>query len=251
LVALVGSSAGSPSAEALERALGPAVRLALANERLQAEQLFRLHELTELRRRIVAIGDAARRALERDLHDGAQQRLLALAIDLRVALKRAEAAGRVEAAMLVRAAAERVDEATAELRGVAHGIFPSTLANVGLAAALESLADERRMVLSFEVEVGRRFPAEIEAAAYGIVAESTTDAADQVRVWAQERAGELVITIDGATWNGGAVSAEERVGAAGGNVIRTGRRLEAVLPVPAPVDAGARRSSSRRHPTTS
>jgi signal transduction histidine kinase len=234
LVALVGTSAGSPSAGALERTLGPAVRLALANERLHAEQLFRLHELTELRRRIVAIGDAARRALERDLHDGAQQRLLALAIDLRVALKRAEAAGRIEAAMLVRVAAERVAEATAELRDVAHGIFPSTLANVGLAAALESLGDERRIVLSFELEVARRFPAEVEAAAYGIVAESTAGATDQVRVRVQEHAGELVVTVDGAAWTGGAVSAEERVGAAGGNVTRTGRRLEAVLPVQPP-----------------
>jgi signal transduction histidine kinase len=234
LVALVGSSAGSPSAGALEHALGPSVRLALANERLHAEQLFRLHELTELRRRIVAIGDAARRALERDLHDGAQQRLLALAIDLRVALKHAEAAGRVEAALLVRIAAERVAEATAELRDVAHGIFPSTLANVGLAAALESLADERRMVLSFEVEFGRRFPAEIEAAAFGIVAESTASAVEQVRVRVQEHADELVITVDGATWNSGAISAEERVGAAGGNVMWKGRRLEAVLPMPPP-----------------
>jgi signal transduction histidine kinase len=234
LVALIGSSAGSPSAGALEHALSPAVRLALANERLQAEQLFRLHELTELRRRIVAIGDAARRALERDLHDGAQQRLLALAIDLKVALKRAEAAGRVEAAMLVCIAAERVAEATAELRDLAHGIFPSTLANVGLAAALESLGDERRIVLSFELEVARRFPAEVEAAAYGIVAESTAGATDQVRVRVQEHAGELVVTVDGAAWTGGAVSAEERVGAAGGNVTRTGRRLEAVLPVQPP-----------------
>jgi signal transduction histidine kinase len=233
LVALIGFSAGNPSA-ALERALGPAARLALANERLHAEQLFRLHELTELRRRIVATGDAARRALERDLHDGAQQRLLTLSIDLRVALKRAEAAGRVEAAMLVRAGAERVAEATAELRAVAHGIFPSTLANVGLAAALESLADERQLVLSFELEVARRFPAEVEAAAYAIVAEGTTGAADPVRVRVEERAGELVVIVDGATWNGGAVSAEERVGAAGGTVRRTARRLEAVLPVPSP-----------------
>jgi signal transduction histidine kinase len=233
LVALIGSSAASPSA-ALEHALGPAARLALANERLRAEQLFRLCELTELRRRIVATGDAARRALERDLHDGAQQRLLTLAIDLRVALKRAEAGGRVEAAMLVRAAAERVAEATAELRGVAHGIFPSTLANVGLAAALESLADERRLVLSFELAVARRFPAEVEAAAYAIVAEVTAGAGDPVRVRVKEHAGELVVTVEGATWNVAAASAEDRVGAAGGTVRRTGRRLEAVLPVPPP-----------------
>src|SRR5207248_4096341 len=74
VVAVVHSPVGAPSADALERALGPGARLALANERLRAEQLFRLHELTELRRRIVATRDETRQRLERDLHDGAQQR---------------------------------------------------------------------------------------------------------------------------------------------------------------------------------
>jgi signal transduction histidine kinase len=235
LVALIGSAAGTPAPAALERALGPAARLALANERLRAEQLFRLHELTELRRRIVATGDAARRRLERDLHDGAQQRLLALAIDLRIALKRAEAAGRAEAARLLREAAERVGEATVELRGVAHGIFPTTLANAGLAAALDTLADERRLVLSIELDAGRRFPPELETAAYAIVAEGTSSAPDTVRVRVEERRGALLLTLDGAAWDG-VSSAEERVGAAGGTVQRTGRRLRAVLPVPPPVE---------------
>jgi hypothetical protein len=89
-------------------------------------------------------------------------------------------------------------------------------------------------VLSFDLEVARRFPAEVEAAAYAIVAEVTAGAADPVRVRVEEHPGELVVTVDGATWNGAAVSAEERVGAAGGHVMRTGRRLEAVLPVPPP-----------------
>ena len=234
LIALVGSAAGPPPAAALERALGPAARLALANERLGAEQIFRLDELTELRRRIVATGDAARRRLERDLHDGAQQRLLALSIDLRVALKRAESAGRLEAAALLREAADRVAEATAELRNVAHGLFPSTLANAGLAVALESLADERPLLLSIELGAARRFPASIENAAYAIVAEGTAGASEPVRVRVEERASGLLLTLDGAARNGGGVSAEERVGAAGGSVTRTGRRLEAVLPVPPP-----------------
>jgi len=234
LVALVGSATGRPSAAALAQAFGPAARLALANERLRAEQLFRLHELTELRRRIVTTGDNARRHLERDLHDGAQQRLLALAIDLRVALKRAEAAGRPEVTALVSEAAESIAEATAELRILAHGIFPSTLVNVGLAAALESLADDRRLVLSIALRPARRFPTEIETAAYAIVAENTAGASEPVRVRVEERAGELVVTVDGATWNGGPTPAIERAGASGGTVTRAGRRLEAVLPVPPP-----------------
>src|SRR5204863_4083658 len=123
LVALIGSSAGGLPPARLERALGPAAKLALVNERLHAEQLVRLSELTSLRRRLVATGDAERRRIERDLHDGAQQRLLALAIDLQVALKHGDAAGSREAAAMLGRAAERIADATAELRRVAHGIF--------------------------------------------------------------------------------------------------------------------------------
>jgi signal transduction histidine kinase len=230
VIALVGSPAGTPSVDALERALGSAARLALSNERLRAEESFRLYELTQLRRRVVATGDETRRRLERDLHDGAQQRLLALAIDLQVALKHARAAP--EAASLIRAAVERVAAATAELRRVAHGIFPSTLANAGLVAALESLADERRLALSNGLEPGRRFPAEIEAAAYALAAETTVGAARPVRLSLREDRSALVVTLTGATLDGG--GAEERIGAAGGTLAWSDGRLEAVLPVPAP-----------------
>jgi signal transduction histidine kinase len=231
LVALVESRVGAPTANAIDRALGPAARLALVNERLRAEQLFRLHELTELRRRIVTTGDAARRRLERDLHDGAQQRLLALAIDLRVALKQATAAGKDDVGAILRRAASQVDEATAELRSIAHGIFPSVLASAGLTAALDSLADERPLVLS--IELGRRLPAEIEAAAYALVAEETAGASAPVRVRVEKRESELVVALDDAS-NSGASFAEERIGAVGGTLTRAGRRLEAVLPIPPP-----------------
>jgi len=231
VVALVDSPAGAPTASAIDRALGPAARLALVNERLRAEQLFRLYELTELRRRIVAAGDAARRRLERDLHDGAQQRLLALAIDLRVALKQAAAAGKDDVGAILRRAASQVDEATRELRSIAHGIFPSVLASAGLAAALDSLADERPLLLSIELELERRFPAEIEAAAYALVAEETAGASAPVRVRVEKRESELVVALDDAL-NSGASLAEERIGAAGGTIARAGRRLEAVLPIP-------------------
>jgi signal transduction histidine kinase len=229
LVALVDSPAAAPTARAIDRALGPPARLALANERLRAEQLFRLHKLTELRRRIVATGDAARRRLERDLHDGAQQRLLVLAIDLRVARRQAAAAGKDDLAAILRRAASQLDGATCELRSIAHGIFPSVLASAGLAAALDSLADERPLLLSLELE--RRFPIEIEAAAYALVAEETAGASAPVRVRAETRESALVVVLDEA-FNGGASLAEERIGAAGGTLTRVGRRLEAVLPIP-------------------
>ena len=234
IVALVDTPLGPPPASALERALGPGARLALANERLRAEELFRLHELAELRRRIVATRDATRRRLERDLHDGAQQGLLALAIDLRIALKRADAAGQDGAADLLREAAARVDEATRELRAIAHGIFPSVLARAGLAAALDSLADERPLALSVDLELERRFPAEIEAAAYALVAEATAGASTPARVRVEERDSKLVIAVEGVATDGGGAFADDRVGATGGTLTRTGRRLEAVFPAPPP-----------------
>jgi signal transduction histidine kinase len=245
-IALVGSPAGAPSPAALERALGPAARLALANERLRAEESFRLHELTQLRRRIVATGDATRRRLERDLHDGAQQRLLALTIDLRVALKTARASGRADVERLIGAAVDHVAAATDELRAVAHGIFPAVLASAGLAAALQSLADDRRLVLSLELEPGRRFPPEVETAAYAAVAEATANARGPVRVALTERESRLLLRIDATERNGGALAAEERIRATGGTLEREGRRLEAVLPAPPPGIAAPSRSASRQ-----
>jgi signal transduction histidine kinase len=234
LVAVVGSAGGAPQTAALDRALGPAARLALANERLRAEQLARLRELTDLRRRIVATGDSVRRRLERDLHDGAQQRLLALAVDLRVALNRAEAAGRREAAALLREAVDDVCEAIEELRSVAHGIFPSMLATSGLAAALETLADSRALVLSVDLPPGRRFPDEVEAATYALVAGGTDGALEPLRVRVAEREESLWVSVERPASNGAVRAAEDRVGAAGGTVTWTGRRLEALLPVPPP-----------------
>jgi signal transduction histidine kinase len=233
VVALIGSPSRTPSVDALGRALGPAARLALSNERLRAEESFRLHELTQLRSRIVATGDATRRRLERDLHDGAQQRLLALTIDLRVALKQAQASGRPDVERLLGDALERVVAATDELRAVAHGIFPATLTNAGLAAALESLADDHPLVLSVGLEPGRRFPLDVETAAYAVVAEAVTGTPAPVRVAVEERGSQLTLLVDAADANGDATAAEQRVWAAGGTCTRVGR-LRAVLPVPPP-----------------
>jgi signal transduction histidine kinase len=232
LVALVGSPGRSLSAATLDRELGPAGRLALANERLRAEQLARLHELTELRRRIVATGDSERQRLERDLHDGAQQRLLALTLDLRVAHARAEAEEAPDVASSLREAVEHVTAASTELRAIAHSIFPAVLMTSGLGAALETLADDRPLALSVDVDTSRRLPGEVEAAAYAIVAEGTADTRGQVTVDVRERNGQLVVSV--VPWTGSVVSVEDRVGALDGTVEWSGRRLEALLPVPPP-----------------
>jgi signal transduction histidine kinase len=197
VVALVAAPIGVHPTS-LARELGPAGRLSLANERLRAEQLARLRELTELRRRIVSTGDAARRRLERDLHDGAQQRLLALVFDLRVAIARAESAGREDTATLLRSALVHVTSAVTELREVAHGLFPTVLSTSGLVAAVESLADSRPLTLTLGVDARRRFPPNVETAAYAVVSESTEDASDPVRVEITEDGAELRVAVDDA-----------------------------------------------------
>ena len=122
----------------LEPALGSAARLAVENEALRAELLAQVRELRASRTRIVAAGDAERRRLERNLHDGAQQQLLALSYDLRLA----RAGGDAALVGLLDAAGEETTAALEELRELAHGIFPAILGEAGLAPALATLADD-------------------------------------------------------------------------------------------------------------
>ena len=216
----------------IDQAIGPAARLALGNERLRAESLARLAEVAASRARVVEAGDASRRRLERDLHDGAQQRLLALTFDLRVATTQAAAAGREDAAALLRHALDRAARATAELRDVAHGIFPAALASSGLESALQGLADIRPMRLSVQLPPGRRFPAEMESAAYLVVAEAAARGDEVVGVTVVEHDGSLAVSVEGAVWGGRLAAVEDRVGAVGGSITVVGRRLEASLPLP-------------------
>jgi signal transduction histidine kinase len=234
VVALVGAAAGAPRISSLDRELGSAARLALANERLRAEQSARLRELVRTRRRIVAAGDAERRRLERDLHDGAQQRLLALSFDLRVAMNRAKAAGRPDIESALTKALAYVTDAARELRDVAHGIFPAVLATSGLVPALLTLVDTLPLILVLGVSEERRFSAEIEGTAYAVVAEGALDTGPLVRVTVAEEEGFLVVVVDDAAWPRGVVAVADRVGAVGGTISRSESRLEARLPLSAP-----------------
>ena len=168
------------SVDALEVALGPAAQLALGNERLRAEALERLAAASAARARVVATADAARQRMERDLHDAAQQRMLALTYDLRVAVDLAQAVGDEAAFGRLGAAHERAVAASRELRDIAHGIFPAELTASGLEAALESLADVRPLRLAVDLPPGRRYRAEVEAAAYAVIVEAL-DAAEADR----------------------------------------------------------------------
>ena len=195
VVALVESDVTSVGA--LEHELGPAVRLALGNERLRSESLARLEDVTRSRARIVETADAARRRMERDLHDGAQQRLLALTYDLRVALAIAEEAADERVLVPLRAGLARVTAASEELREIAHGIFPAELASSGLEAALESLADVRPVRLSVDLPAGRRYRADIEMAAYAVVVDAVelAEAEEAVLVTIGERDGRLQVDV--------------------------------------------------------
>ena len=174
-IAVVSHTAALPD---LERAIGAAVRLALENERLQAEVLAQLDHLRASRVRIVETGDAERRRLERDLHDGAQQRLLALSYDLRLARAQAHK----PTATSRRIAPHRSDQPDAGDPGrssgeVAHGIYPAILAEAGLMPALATLADAAPLPVGAPRRGRGRYPAAVETAAYLLVAEALQDAA--------------------------------------------------------------------------
>jgi signal transduction histidine kinase len=150
-----------------------ATRLAVDNERLQAEVLAQLRALRASRARIVTTGDAERRRLERDLHDGAQQRLVGLSLALRLARVQPGAAADPDLTALLDQADDRLRAAIGELRELAHGIYPAALADDGLAAAVEALAEHTSIPLTIIRMPPERLPGPVEAAAYFVIAEAT------------------------------------------------------------------------------
>jgi signal transduction histidine kinase len=159
----------------LVRAVGAAAALSLENERLDAELRARVDELHASRARIVAAGYEERRRVERDLHDGAQQRLMALGINLRLARDRVR--GDAEAAALLNASLDELNEATAELRELARGIHPAALTDRGLKSALSGLAGRSPVPVELLETPDERLPASVESAIYFVVAEALTNVA--------------------------------------------------------------------------
>jgi len=170
--------------------LASAIHLGLENERLHAEGLSQLADLRSSGGRIVAAGDEERIRLERDLHDGAQQRLIGIALALRLLRTRATTAEPGLAA-----AEAEVQAAVNELRLLARGLYPAVLRESGLEAALIALA-ERRLVRIREIPA-RRFPAAIEATAYLLVVRAS--AGSPVTVSVQNLGTELrmLVAVDG------------------------------------------------------
>ena len=148
-----------------------AMRLAVENDRLTAEVEAQLQEVRASRARIVEAGDRERRRVERDLHDGAQQRLISLSLELRVARSALGDGGDPAVRRSLDRAAEEALAALAELRDLALGIHPLILTEAGLGAAVESLAD--RTSVDVSVDVGpERYPPAVEGAAYFVISEA-------------------------------------------------------------------------------
>jgi signal transduction histidine kinase len=208
----------------IESQIGPAIRLGLENERLQAKLLSQVRELRASRARIVETADAKRRGLERNLHDGAQQHLLALSYEIRLARAAAQADGDTLTERALAEAAGETQGVLEELRDLAHGIYPAVLAEAGIGAALATLSDIAPLPVEILLAGHDRYPALVEAAAYFAVAEALSDAvrrgAGRATVTAVHDGGRLIVTVedDGSGDASPMVAAADRVGALGGSL---------------------------------
>jgi signal transduction histidine kinase len=237
------ASVGSLGNDAEHRLAGFAELVALALESAEARA-----ELNASRVRILEAGVTERRRLERNLHDGAQQRLVALAVQLRVLEKRLE--DPEAATAMLRGAAYELDQALAELRELARGLHPAVLADRGLAPALETLASRSPLPVSIDGVPDVRLAEPLEAAIYFVVAESLTNAvkhadASELRVSMRAGPGELRVEIvddgrggaDPTTGDGtGLRGLADRVEALGGRLAvesppGEGTTVRAVLPL--------------------
>ena len=228
----------------LVEAVGAVARMGLENERLAAQVRAQLEEVRASRERIVEAADAERRRVERDLHDGAQQRLVALAMRLDLARQTTGAS----AALLDEATTE-LRAAVAEVRDLARGLHPTILTESGLGPAIEALAERTSVPVSVQAPA-RRFPPNIEAAAYFVVAEALTNVAryagaSSVRVEIQAHGDTLTVAVRDDGMGGadpdrgsGLRGLTDRVAALGGRLAidsppEGGTTVRADLPLPA------------------
>ncbi|HYN91206.1 MAG TPA: sensor histidine kinase [Thermoleophilaceae bacterium] len=158
------------------QAVGAAAALALENERLDAELRAKLDELRNSRERMLQIGLQERRRLERDLHDGAQQRLVSMALNIRLARSKLND-DPLAADRLLSSASDELESALEELRELARGIHPAVLSDRGLGTALETLANRAPVPVELGELPGERLPEAVELAAYFVVAEALTNVA--------------------------------------------------------------------------
>jgi signal transduction histidine kinase len=170
-LALVIHDAALAEEQELVRAAGGAAALTLENERLSAELRAKVEEVRASRARIVQAGDEERRRLERDLHDGAQQRLVTLALNLKLAQQSGDPTAQIEAAI------QELTEATTELRELARGIHPGVLTDRGLGPAVDALAGRSQVPVEVLAVPEERLSPALESTVYFVVAEALTNVA--------------------------------------------------------------------------
>ncbi len=228
-------------------AVAAAARLAISNERLRAEVRAQLEEVRASRARIVEAGDAGRRRVERNLHDGAQQRLVTLS--LAVGMLREELDHDADPGVVAQldAISEEVRQAIEDLRELGRGIHPAILAEEGLSAGVESLAERSPVPVLIEGPPIDRLPEPVEVAAYFVVAEALTNVAKYshakhviVRLSRRGRLLEVDVVDDGVggaepTGGSGLRGLEDRVAAIGGELrlesrAGAGTRVHAEIP---------------------
>ena len=245
IAALVHDPALEENSELIDSVCAAAA-LTLENERLQAELRARLAELQASRARLVDATEAERRRIERDLHDGTQQRLVSLAMSLGL-LDTKLPLDPDAAKPIAQEARAALAVALEELRVLSHGIHPAVLTERGLAAALEELADRAALPTHVEVSIDERPGPAVEAAAYFVASEALTNAikhshAHEVRIAASRARDRLMIEvtddgIGGASLLGGSGirGLMDRVEALGGTLVVSsppgrGTSLRAELP---------------------
>ena len=204
-------------------------------------------ELAASRMRIVEASDAERRRLERNLHDGAQQRLVATSLTVRMAARRVTADPALRA--MLDGAGDEIGRALEELRELARGLHPAVLSDHGLRAAIEAVADVAPLPVAVDVPLDERLPETVEAAAYFVVCEALTNVAKyaraseaRVRVGRTDDRAHVEVVDDGV---GGADERDgsglrglaDRVEALGGRLVVSspagaGTAVRAELPVP-------------------
>ncbi|WP_246190818.1 sensor histidine kinase [Agromyces agglutinans] len=207
-----------------------ALRLSVDNGRLRSEIERTLEQVRQSRQRIVEAGVDARRRIERDLHDGAQQRLVSLGMSLRLAADRAGELGDPELLTDLEAAIDDLTKGLRELRELAHGIHPSLLSAGGLALAVPELAGRCPVPVAVDVQAEGRLPEIIESTAYFAIAELLANVAKHsggTRAWVRahlhDHELELVVRdngVGGASLDGGSgmLGIDDRIDAVGGRL---------------------------------
>jgi signal transduction histidine kinase len=229
IAALVHDPAVSDDPDLLRSAVA-ATRLAVENERLAAEVRAQLEEVRASRERIVEAGDVERRRVERNLHDGAQQRLVTLSLAMRHLEEQVPDAVDPAFADQVEGLRTELKEAIDELRELARGIHPAILTEEGIAAAVESLAYRSPVPVRIERTTESRFPDAVEATVYFVVAECLANvvkyaSATRAVVAIEESGGALIVQVDDngvggadATTGSGLRGLMDRVEAIGGRL---------------------------------